>query len=422
MCAKRATGSYTLVVTMNEDITPETGALDNAATEADTAAVSTADQGAPGEASSAGGGAPGLIDRPRLPRTPLVPSWIPIGLAVLVGLVLVVAGIAAYVGTSSKVTVPKVTGLELGVARARLSQVGLGVNVVEHRFSDRDPDTILSQDPKTGSTLRRGDSVDVIVSAGSEEFAMPDVVGDGLLLARGVLESKGLEVRIEAQPSEQPSDTVLGTNPAPGTMMSTGDVVRLTVASPGPGSSTFLPLDMTGVVIKLDPAPVPAGEADVTLDVTRRLRSLVEASGGTVIATRSLNDTGTATSIATRAQRASEGSSTAAIGLSVVSKGPGGIIAFSPSTGGAVIVQPSAALASRIATSLAASGLAAKTSKSATDAVLSATGAPWTQLQLGSLAAREDVASFRDPTWADTVARAVYRALADLYGRKSTTP
>ena len=56
--------------------------------------------------------------------------------------------------------------------------------------------------------------VTVVVSAGTEEFTMPDVVGEGLTLARSQLEQKGLEVQVEPQPSDQPSDTVLGSNPA----------------------------------------------------------------------------------------------------------------------------------------------------------------------------------------------------------------
>ena len=39
-------------------------------------------------------------------------------------------------------------------------------------------------------------------------------------------------------------------------------------------------------------------------------------------------------------------------------------------------------------------------------------------MQLGSYAAREDVAKFADQNWEDTIARAIYRALGSLYGRK----
>jgi N-acetylmuramoyl-L-alanine amidase len=270
--------------------------------------------------------------------------------------------------------------------------------------------------------VKQGSNVDVVVSAGSEEFSMPDVIGNGLLLARGVLEAKGLELKIETEPSEQPSDTVLSTNPAAGSLVRTGDVVRVTVAAAGSGSSALLPLNLQGVAVILDPAPVPAKQLDVPLEVARRVRSLIEASGGTVVTTRALADTGTASAAPARAKRAKEGSATLAIGLEVSPTGPRGAVAYYPLSGPQALVASSKNLASQIATSLTDSGIAAQASSTTTDAVLSTRAITWSRVRLGSLTAREDVASFRDPAWADTVARAIYRAIADLYGRKSASP
>ncbi len=360
-------------------------------------------------------------ERPRLPRPPLIAPWIPIAAAVAVGVLVLIIVSGVYVGGVTRVSVPKMVGLELGVAKSRAAAERLEVVVAEKRFSALPADTIISQSPAAGTTLRRGDSVSVVISAGTEEFAMPDVIGDGLLLARGVLEGKGLELRVETESSAQPSDTVLATNPSPGVMVRTGSIVRVTIASPGPGNTTLLPLNLRGVAVTIDPGVVPAGQSDVTLEVARRLRSLLEASGGTVLSTRSLTDTGSAAAAPVRARRAQEGSATVAVGLEVDEKGAAGTIALYPLTGPSAVVEPSRTFATQIATTLVSNGISASASTTSDDLVLSTTKAPWSRVRLGSLSAPEDEANFRDPKWADTVARSIYKAIAELYGVKGAS-
>lgn len=369
---------------------------------------------------------PDVVDRPRPKRPPLIPRWI---LLTVLGVALVaaaVAGLVAYTTYTSRIEAPKVTGVDVGVARTRLAQQGLELVVSTRRFDALPADTVLEQSPAPGTELGRGDAVTVVVSAGTEEFVMPDVIGDGLALARGLLQDKGLEIRIESQPSNQPSDTVLSTNPGPRMSVRTGDIVRVTVASAGPSGTPLLPYAMKGVRVTLDPAPVAGQQVDVPLEVTRRLRSLLEASGASVITTRSLVDTGTASQAPARALRAADGSSTAtvALGISTDPAGVGGLTVTTPKSGSAPVVATSARLASEIASALAAdSGVKTpKRSQVATDTVLGRTNAPWARVTLGSFGSADDVARFRDPAWADTVARALYKAIARLYGQKATSP
>ena len=367
-----------------------------------------------------------VVDRLRPKRPPLIPRWI---LLTVLGVVLfaaAVAGLVAYTTYTSRIEAPKVTGVDVGVARTRLAQQGLKLVVSTRRFDALPADTVLEQSPTPGTELGRGDAVTVVVSAGTEEFVMPDVIGDGLALARGLLQDKGLEIRIESQPSNQPSDTVLSTNPGPRTPVRTGDIVRVTVASAGPSGTPLLPFAMKGVRVTLDPAPVVGQQVDVPLEVARRLRSLLEASGASVITTRSLVDTGTASQAPARALRAADGSSTAtvALGIGTNPAGVGGLTVATPKSGSAPVVATSARLASEIASALAAdSGVKTpKRSQVATDTVLGRTNAPWARVTLGSFGSDDDVARFRDPAWADTIARALYRAIARLYGQKATSP
>ena len=394
--------------------THEVSAIDTADTNNEAAAQSTDVPVVPSELP-----VPPLMDRPRPAREPFVPKWVPITTGVLGIVVLIVVAFLVF-GRGATLIVPRVVGIDVGVARTRLAQEGLKLAIDEQRFSSLPGGTVIEQRPAPGIELKRGDSVNVVVSAGSEDFAMPDLVGTGLAYARGQLEGKGLEIRIVQEPSDQTSDTVLATNPAAGSSMRTGDIVSITVATAGVGDSILLPTSMQGVTITLDPAPVAPGKPDVTLDVARRVRSLLEASGATVLTTRALADTGTAVSEGVRVKRAKEGAPTVAVGFDAAVQGKGGLIAYSPITG--PVAAPSSKLASQIASSLASSGLSATAASFPTDKILAASGAPYSRLSIGSFSVREDAASFADPTWADRVARAVYKALAETYGRTEPTP
>jgi N-acetylmuramoyl-L-alanine amidase len=356
------------------------------------------------------------LDRPRVARPSFIPRWVPISIGVAVLVVALVAGAFALFNQQAGIRVPDVKGIDVGVATTRLAQQGLELAVIEHRFGPQAKDTVLSQDPAPGAALKRGAVVNVVVSAGTEEFVMPDVVGNGIQLAKGTLETKGLDVSIEAQPSDQASGTVLATNPGPGQKVRTGQVVTVVVAAAGPTTQVLLPYEMRGLVFVLDPAPVAEGQTDVPLDVARRVRSLIEASNGKVVTTRALADTGTAESAPVRAQRATVGSSTAAIGFSVVPAGQGGVIIMTPAASLAQAMA-SGGLASVISSELAGQSISSKRSGTTTDAVLVNAGSPWGRVQLGSFGNKQDAAAMSDPAWEDRVARGIYRALGSLYGR-----
>jgi N-acetylmuramoyl-L-alanine amidase len=366
----------------------------------------------------------GRLERVRPKRKPLVPVWL---VWVVLGVLLIggiAAGASAYLAVRAKVFVPTVAGLQTPAARERLATVGLTLTVTDRRFSTLPVDTILAQTPEAGAETKRGTAVAVVVSAGTEQFTMPDVVGEGLTLARSQLEQKGLQVQVEAQASDQPSDTVLATNPAAGAPMNTGDIVKLTVAMNASGSGTttsstgaLVPFTLTGVRVTLDPAPPVAGQPDTALEVTRRLQSLLEASGATVLSTRSITDTGTTGSATARQLRAREGSPTVAVGFDVISTGGAGVaLTYPSSTVATASAAPSQILSSQISSALAGQGISARQTAGGSDVVLSVTGAPYVRLTLGSTASTEDLANFRDPTWADKIARSVYQGIASIYG------
>lgn len=355
------------------------------------------------------------IERERAPREPIFSRRLLIGAGIAVGLMVVIGIALVVVSMSSTIVAPSVVGLDLELARTELARENLTLEVVSERFSDQPAGQILEQDPPAGADLKRDVPLQVVVSGGTEEFPMPDVIGDGIPLARGLLEGRGLVVEVESVMSDQASDTVLSTTPASGLMVRTGDTVRVQVSAPRDAEAGLQPYRLDGITIRIDPAPSSGTQNDVTLEVGRRLRALLEASGASISMLRSTN---TSETEARRSATAAESSATISVGLDVVSQGPEGRIVSSPPSMTAPIGPASEALAELIETRLSAGVPPVSRIYATSDPVFSVTREPWVRVVIGSASQRTDSVAFSDPRWADSVARAIYTALGEVYGEK----
>lgn len=366
--------------------------------------------------------APAVPPAVRRRRRGLIPRWAPWA-AGGVGLLVVIVAILVLVLSRSDISrVPSLEGLDRKAAETRLQELGLRLVVGDQRFSASAPvGTIIDQTPVAGTQVKAGTAVTVALSAGSESFPMPDVTGQLLDAARKKLRDRGLSVEFQTVPSDKDQGTVISTVPSPGATVMTGDTVRLTVAAGASGSDTLLPSDLKNKTFVLDPAPVPAGGGvDVTMDVARRVRALLEASGARVVVTRSVTDTGDAANTLARSKRAKEASGTALIGFSVTESGATGIAVLSvPNTS---TTQPtymqSLSLFQAITDALKASFPNLTTGTSDNDLILNETGIAAVRIRLGSVQSGADKLSFTDPEWADNVAKATYRSIAQVYGSK----
>jgi len=356
------------------------------------------------------------LKTPTPERRPIVPTWIPIALLIGLSLVVLGSGIFAWMMVGARVEVPEVTELNEGLAEVRLSERGLETLISERRFSDVPEGTVIEQSPVAGTTVSKGDTVNLVVSAGSDETEMPDVVGQNVRVARARLESEGLLVKVDAQQSELPKDTVISTNPAPGATVRTGEIVRVTIAAEGSATDALLPYSMSGATFVIDPSTAPADSLDVPLDVSRRLQSLLEASGAKVVTTRSAADTGT--DEASRATKVPATGMTAIIGLDVSSSGNGMAVLTQTEAAAGDTYKTSAALGDELQAALKTAGYSVTRSEINRDAVLSATQAAGARVKLGSTTSDEDLALFRDPAWADAVARAIYQGLGERFGSR----
>jgi class 3 adenylate cyclase/tRNA A-37 threonylcarbamoyl transferase component Bud32 len=160
-------------------------------------------------------------------------------LAGLLGL-LAVAGIAAWLLVPSSqdqaLEVPSLEGENLAAAR---QEVGGDFDLVSSEEASTQPKgTILSQDPKPGAEVKQGEEISVTVSSGSEEAAVPDVVGRSKEEAEQTLQSQGFDVKVQTQESsEDDVGKVVEQSPSGG-KAKPGSEVAITVGQapkPAPG-------------------------------------------------------------------------------------------------------------------------------------------------------------------------------------------
>lgn len=317
------------------------------------------------------------------------------------------------------VPVPNITGLDAPTARSRLAQLGLVMRTGDERFSASVPaGGVVEQRPKAGTMVEPGSVIVVAVSAGSEQFPLPDVTGIQLDAALRTLNGKGLTVRVERVESRLARDTVVGTIPSPGVSVSTADVVTLRVSGGSRFTSLLLPFRMKNVRVLIDPDPA-AGTPDVSDDVTRRLRSLLEASGAQVVVTRSVVNT--SPPWAQRQLVALEASPTVVVGLSAAASGPGGLTVSPPPSAGKTgpQYQLSLALSKGVIGALKDGGLAARPDPPATDPVMSDAAVPAVRVHLGAFTDATAKRDFSDPNWTDLVARALYEALGNTFAPRA---
>ena len=155
------------------------------------------------------------------------------------GLVVLGLGIAAVLGLSLNGgstpslgnEIPNVVGLTEIEARALLSDYTV---TVQRAHDPRIPnDRVASQIPLATTQATKGSAVTLTISDGPGDAIVPDdLVGMSLIDARTLLAAAGLVIaKTEAAPSDEVQGTVLSVTPEPGSKITAGSGVVLTIAS-----------------------------------------------------------------------------------------------------------------------------------------------------------------------------------------------
>ena len=133
---------------------------------------------------------------------------------------------------STKVPVPDLSDMTLAQAQDALATVGLGLGSKIDQPSDTVAQGhVVSQDPLAGAKVKKGSLVDVTVSSGPQEFALPDVTCQSFGAARAQLRALQLNVVNGGTAPPDPlcpqPNQVAVQDPSAGTKVHANDTVTL---------------------------------------------------------------------------------------------------------------------------------------------------------------------------------------------------
>jgi beta-lactam-binding protein with PASTA domain/serine/threonine protein kinase len=126
---------------------------------------------------------------------------------------------------------PKLTGITLDEAQDRILKANMAFGKARKKFSESVPEGIvISSDPETGSTLRFGTIVDLVVSKGRRPLPVGSWAGKSAADAEQVLQRRGLKVDVSHQYSNSVAEgIVISQDPPDGTLFK-GDTMHLLVS------------------------------------------------------------------------------------------------------------------------------------------------------------------------------------------------
>jgi serine/threonine-protein kinase len=160
----------------------------------------------------------------------LVTFLVLLGLAAVIGLILFAA--IKLGGSEGKVSVPKVVGKNVNVARQMLADAHLKLTV--ESVNDAAPvDQVIVQDPAANKSVPRNTTVKLTVSAGAEKVLIPiEIKNMSVKDATDRLNRLGFQVTTKGQSDKTiAKDLVIDSKPAAGTAAPKGGTVQLLVST-----------------------------------------------------------------------------------------------------------------------------------------------------------------------------------------------
>jgi serine/threonine-protein kinase len=130
-----------------------------------------------------------------------------------------------------QVKVPDVTGTARTDAEPQLTAAGFKVKIVKQESKDKDPGTVLAQNPAGNADAPKGSVVTLTVAKAPAEATVPDVTGSTQDEAANLLTGAGFKVKFSRQDVPTPDDdgVVLAQNPPGDAKAKTGATVTVTI-------------------------------------------------------------------------------------------------------------------------------------------------------------------------------------------------
>ncbi|GED85895.1 Stk1 family PASTA domain-containing Ser/Thr kinase [Streptomyces sp. 6-11-2] len=154
------------------------------------------------------------------------------GLLVLVGAIFI--GMYAFGGKGANndtVPVPNFVGQTKVAAEKMALNGSVEVAFTQDTCEDQPKGKVCSQDPKDGE-VKKGDTVNLVLSTGAPKVTVPDVRGVTFEKAQSQLKDRGFAVEKKTQESDQTPDVVISQDPEGDTELEKGSTITLTVAKP----------------------------------------------------------------------------------------------------------------------------------------------------------------------------------------------
>ncbi|SHJ95216.1 Stk1 family PASTA domain-containing Ser/Thr kinase [Paramaledivibacter caminithermalis] len=159
------------------------------------------------------------------------------------------------------VYVPEIIHKEIDEARVELDNNDLILGNIEYEYNDLPIGIIIQQEPKAGTEIKEGASVNIIVSQGREikTFLMPNMVGKNIKDAKETAKDLGIILKnINYEFSDEyEKDLVISQNISPGTEIKENSVFNVVVSKgpekiEQPPEEQELPLVMNDFIIPLN--------------------------------------------------------------------------------------------------------------------------------------------------------------------------
>jgi eukaryotic-like serine/threonine-protein kinase len=126
------------------------------------------------------------------------------------------------------VDVPSVVGQGESSARGQLSRAGLRINATTKESLDVPKGVVMSVKPSAGTSVHRGDTVQLVISEGPPPVAVPNVIDQPREQAVAILEAAGLRVAVD-EGVVTPLNRVYSQDPAAGNKVPVGSTVTISI-------------------------------------------------------------------------------------------------------------------------------------------------------------------------------------------------
>ncbi len=165
------------------------------------------------------------------------PLWLKIGIPSF-ALVAIVSVMIALLTNQSIVdgfvplNAPGVVNKTVDEAEGLVTQAGFTLSVKGGEYTDKtEINKIMSQTPISGRPISLGDTIDVVISYGTKEASVPDVMNKLIFASKSALEELGFVVEIVEEYNEDfAKDVVISQSVEPETFYAVGNKIVLTVS------------------------------------------------------------------------------------------------------------------------------------------------------------------------------------------------